>query len=103
MGSRRHVLPPRLHGARGLPALHDGREGPGVPQLRLEGPFMYLAIFLFFATAGPGKFAVSTALGWDKDKSLLGLLKQYSPGLCTTLTTFTPASRRTFGLTMVVF
>merc|ERR1711937_1024373 len=41
-----------------------------------EGPFMYVAIFLFFATMGPGKFAVSTALGWDKDKSLGGLLKQ---------------------------
>merc|ERR1711924_344151 len=34
---RGHVLPPGLHGHRGLPPLHHGREGPGVPQLRLRG------------------------------------------------------------------
>ena len=38
--------------------------------------FMYVAIFLFFACAGPGKYALSTALGWDEDNSLPGLLKQ---------------------------
>lgn len=63
-------------GLEGFPLSTMAEKVPVFHNYAFEGPFMYLAIFLFFATAGPGKFAVSTALGWDKDKSLAGLLKQ---------------------------
>ena len=63
-------------GLEGFPLSTMAEKVPVFHNYAFEGPLMYLAIFLFFATAGPGKFAVSTALGWDKDKSLAGLLKQ---------------------------
>ena len=63
-------------GTEGFPLSTMAEKVPVFHNYAFEGPFMYVAIFLFFATMGPGKFAVSTALGWDKDKSLGGLLKQ---------------------------
>ena len=63
-------------GTEGFPLSTMAEKVPVFHNYAFEGPFMYVAIFLFFATMGPGKFAVSTALGWDKDKSLVGLLKQ---------------------------
>merc|ERR1711924_187693 len=67
-----------MGGTWGFPLSTMAEKVPVFHNYAFEGPFMYVAIFLFFATKGPGKFAVSTALGWDKDKSLVGLLKQYT-------------------------
>lgn len=63
-------------GTEGFPLSKMAEKVPVFHNYAFEGPFMYVAIFLFFACAGPGKYALSTALGWDEDNSLPGLLKQ---------------------------